>query len=48
LFLHHNDVPVPIPGGTTSFFLNDLAPTAMLPLAEEQVVAVGATESCPS
>jgi hypothetical protein len=47
-FLHHSDTPVPIPGGTTISFLDVLAPTATLPLAAEQIVAAGATESFPT
>ena len=44
-FLHHSDTPVPIPGGTTTSFLDALAPTATTPVAEEQIIAAGNTAS---
>lgn len=44
-FLHHSDTPVPIPGGTTTSFLDALAPTATTPVAEEQIIASGNTAS---
>lgn len=47
-FLHHSDTPVSVPGGTTSFFLDELAPTTLLPTVEQQVVAPGDTQSFPT
>jgi hypothetical protein len=44
-FLHHSDTPVPIPGGTTTSFLDALAPAATPPVAEEQIIASGNSAS---
>jgi hypothetical protein len=43
-FLHHSAVPVTIPGGSTTTFLDDLVPTEpLLATAEEQILPSGNT-----
>lgn len=47
-FFHHADTPVTVPGGTTNFFLDELAPTASAVTVEEISVIKNTTVAFPT
>ncbi len=47
-YLHHSDLPVAIPGGTTTSFLDGTHPTAPLATAEQSMLAPGASAVLPT
>lgn len=47
-FLHHSDTPVTVPGGSTTFFLDQNAPVATTPTVEERTVSSGGAVTFPS
>jgi len=47
-YFHHSDTPVPVPGGTTDFFLDALAPGPPIPLVDKRIIASGATATLPT
>jgi len=47
-FLRHNDTPIAVPGGASSYILDAAIPTAEVPVAEERVVTASASQSFPT
>src|SRR5512138_3053326 len=47
-YLHHDDTPVPVAVGTSSFFLDETFPSALTPLVDENILARQETASFPT
>jgi hypothetical protein len=47
-YLHHDDTPVPVPGGTSSFFLDESFPSSPTPFVDDTILARQETATFPT